>query len=118
MDGTILSSQVDLDVRRAVQWIPELEVRVGKRVVAVRVVRLVPSRYGIAKVTEEGVVLAPPVRLGAEPAAVVVSETVGELHRDVVDVAQRRELRSRERRRQRLAEGVPLRASRALRDDV
>src|SRR5260370_29086287 len=48
MAGAILSSQVDLDVRRAVQWIPELEVRIGQRVVAVRVVRLVPSTYRIA----------------------------------------------------------------------
>src|SRR5260370_7557233 len=102
MGGTSCAAEVGLGVRRAVRWIRELEVLIGQRVVAVRVVRLVPSRYGIAKITEEGVVLASPVRLGAEPAAVVVSETVGKLHGDVVDVAQRRELRSRERRRQRL----------------
>src|SRR5258707_14820773 len=49
MAEAILSSQVDLDVRRAVQWIPELDLRVGRTASAVR---LVPSRYGIAKVTE------------------------------------------------------------------
>src|SRR6267143_5950898 len=117
MAEAILSSQVDLDVRRAVQWIPELDLRVGWPNAA-RAVRLVPSWYGIAKVTDEGVVTALPHRLGAEPAAVVVFETVRELHRDVVDVTQRRELRLRERRRQTLLERVPARVPCALRDDV
>src|ERR1700704_821463 len=49
MAGAIFSSQVDLDVPGAVKGIPELVFRVVGPAAA-RTVRLVPSRYGIAKV--------------------------------------------------------------------
>src|SRR5476649_33144 len=75
MAVAIFSPQVELDVRRTVQRIPELDFRIC-RSTAARAVRFVPSRYGIAKITEERAVIAFPVFLGTEPAAVVVSETV------------------------------------------